>query len=330
MPANKYLLKSVLASAMFELDEAIKRLSRLDSSLTHQALSLGQAGTDAGLAIFVELKRYTDLLDDCQKQCLTIRKSLQYLSTRNTSVFVRFLNWWPITEPIDIRTSIRRLERMHAQLGDDIHTYATSTASILVDEKTERSTLAIVMFSADMKDLQKALDNIQTARALLIEAELFQISPSSNLPEQTWDFITSLDLRVLLARDYQELSKLIDINARKSALILCGSIMEATLVSVLRDIELNAVATYSRQFPKSHKQIEDWKLWELIAVAHSCKLIDEDTRRQADILRDYRNLIHPLVETRRATELDDELVQAQVALLKRLLRILSRSSVNGE
>ncbi|MBX7253199.1 MAG: hypothetical protein K1X50_14555 [Candidatus Promineofilum sp.] len=328
MPADKYLLQSGLASAMFELDEAIKRLSRLDSSLTHQAISVGKAGTDTGLAIFVELKRYTDLLDDCRKQCLAIRKSLQYLSTRNASILVRFLNWQPIKETIDIRTSIRRLERMHAQLDDGILTYATSTASVLADEKTERSALAIVMFSADIEDLQEALKNIQAARALLIEAELLQISPSSNLPEQTWDFITSLDLRVLLARDYQELSKLIDINARKSALILCGSIMEATLVSVLKDIELNAVATYSRQFPKSQKQIEDWKLWELIAVAHLCKLIDEDTKRQADILRDYRNLIHPLVETRRATELDDELVQAQVVLLKRLLRILSRSSAN--
>ena len=216
---------------------------------------------------------------------------------------------------------------MHTQIQEEIRVYASSMYTILENVK-EGSALAVAMFSAEMKDLTEALSSIDAARELLIEAELLQTSPGSNLPEQTWDFITSLDLRVLLARDYQELSKLIDINARKSALILCGSIMEATLVSVLRDIEPNALATYSRQFPKSQKQIEDWKLWELIAVAHLCKLIDEDTRRQADILRDYRNLIHPLVETRRATELDDELVQAQVALLKRLLRILSRSSAN--
>jgi hypothetical protein len=328
MPADKQLLQSVLASAIFELDEVIKRLRRLDSSLSHQAVAAGRAGTDAGLAIFVVLNRYTALLDDCQKQCLAISRSLQYLSTRNTSAIARFISWRSLGEPIDLQTAIRRLERMHAQLRDDINTYATSTASMMADDKVERSALVIVTFSADMKDVREALDSIQAARTLLVEAELLQISPDASLPEQKWDFITSLDLRVLLARDYQELSRLLDVNARKSALILCGSIMEATLVSVLKDIEANAIAAYSRQFPKGHKQIEDWKLWELIAVAHSCNLIDEDTRRQADILRDYRNLIHPLVETRRATELDDELVQAQVVLLKRLLRILSRANAN--
>ena len=79
MPADKQLLQSVLASAIFELDEVIKRLRRLDSSLSHQAVAAGRAGTDAGLAIFVVLNRYTALLDDCQKQCLAISRSLQYL-----------------------------------------------------------------------------------------------------------------------------------------------------------------------------------------------------------------------------------------------------------
>lgn len=327
MSANSISPQSVLSSAVFELDEAIKRLKRLESSLTRQSISAGRAGTDAGFAIFVELNRLTDLLDYCLTQCLAISRSIQYLATRNASTIIRFLNWRVVAESIDLHTCIRRLERMHTQIQEEIRVYASSMYTILENVK-EGSALAVAMFSAEMKDLTEALSSIDAARELLIEAELLQTSPGSNLPEQTWDFITSLDLRVLLARDYQELSKLIDINARKSALILCGSIMEATLVSVLRDIEPNALATYSRQFPKSQKQIEDWKLWELIAVAHLCKLIDEDTRRQADILRDYRNLIHPLVETRRATELDDELVQAQVALLKRLLRILSRSSAN--
>ena len=72
MSANSISPQSVLSSAVFELDEAIKRLKRLESSLTRQSISAGRAGTDAGFAIFVELNRLTDLLDYCLTQCLAI------------------------------------------------------------------------------------------------------------------------------------------------------------------------------------------------------------------------------------------------------------------
>ena len=72
--------------------------------------------------------------------------------------------------------------------------------------------------------------------------------------------------------------------------------------------------------------LTDWKLYQLISVAEAIGLLDEDTRRQADILRDYRNLIHPLAEIRRSTELDTELLETEVALLKRILRLLSTKS----
>lgn len=326
MGTGNHSIQGVLVSAIFELDEAIKYLKRLDSSFTRQSIDIGRAGTNAGYAIFVVLNRYTELLADCQKQCLAINRSLHHISTRNSPVLARLLKWQFLREPLDLQTSVRMLERMHSQLQENIDVFATSMVSILANDHDAFMT---VMFSADMQDLRDARGNLEAARKLLIEAELLQISVNSSLPEQTWDFITSDELRVLLARDYQELARLLKVGARKSALILCGSIMEAALVSVLKDIELRAQSTYSLQFPRSQKSIEEWRLWELIAIAQSCNLIDQDTRRQADILRDYRNLIHPLVETRRATELDDELVQAQVTLLKRLLRTLSRSSTDS-
>ena len=326
MGTGNHSIQGVLGSAIFELNEATKRLKRLDSSLTSQSLGAGHAGTNDGYAIFVILNRYTDLLDDCQKQCLAINRSLHYISTRNSPVLIRLFNWQFLREPLDLQTSIRMLERMYSQLQEKINVFATAMASSLANDHDAFMT---IMFTADMQDLRDARENLEAARKLLIEAELLQISANSSLPEQTWDFISADELRVLLARDYQELAHLLEVDARKSALILCGSIMEAALVSVLKDIAPVAQSAYSLQFPRSQKSIEEWRLWELIAIAQSCNVIDQDTRRQADILRDYRNLIHPLVETRRATELDDELVQAQVTLLKRLLRMLSRSSTNS-
>ena len=198
MSANSISLRSVLTSALFELDEAIKCLKRLNSSLTDGSITAGRAGTDAGFAIFVELHRYTDLLADCQQQCLAIRKSLKYLANRNAPPLVRLLNWQLVPEPIDLNTCARRLERMHAQIQKDIQVYATSMATVLRNDK-EGSALAVAVFTANMKDVGKVLSSIEAARELVIEAELLQISPNSNLPEQTWDFISAKELRLLLA-----------------------------------------------------------------------------------------------------------------------------------
>jgi len=39
--------------------------------------------------------------------------------------------------------------------------------------------------------------------------------------------------------------------------------------------------------------LEDWKLFQFVAVAADLGLIDGETEKQADLARDFRNYIHP-------------------------------------
>ena len=103
---------------------------------------------------------------------------------------------------------------------------------------------------------------------------------------------------------------------------MCGSILEAILVAMLRECEEKAQTAFRREFSKS-KNLDRWTLYELIIVAGKLDFLDEDTQRHADIIRDYRNVIHPSREVRSQIKIDDNLVAAEVALLKRILSILS-------
>lgn len=145
------------------------------------------------------------------------------------------------------------------------------------------------------------------------------------LPPQNWKFIKDDNLRETLERDYAELRELLKVRAPKSTLVLCGSILEAVLISVLKDHEAPANQKFRELFPGGGHKLEDWKLYQLISVAAKLELLPSDhARLHADLIRDYRNLIHPMADVRQASNLDTEIVEGVLALFKRIVRLLSQ------
>jgi hypothetical protein len=164
-----------------------------------------------------------------------------------------------------------------------------------------------------------------------IRAQFEEKTPSlPTMPDQDWGFVDNEKLRTLLARDYAELSELLKVQAPKSTLVMCGSILEAVLVSVLRKQENSAQGKFFELFlkkgdpDKKVPPLHEWGLHQLISVSAELGILDDDARRHANILKDYRNLIHPMVEFRRGANVDEDIVTALVALLKRILRLLSK------
>lgn len=150
------------------------------------------------------------------------------------------------------------------------------------------------------------------------------------LPVQTWDFVENDKLKAMLQRDYSELNELLKVDAPKSVLIMCGSILEAVLVSILRQQETAAMGRYRLLFPdrknpeRTPPGLDEWRLHQLITVSTSLGILQEDSSRlHADIIRDYRNLVHPMVEVRQTIGFDPEIVAAVLALFVRILRLVA-------
>ena len=196
-----------------------------------------------------------------------------------------------------------------------------------------------------------------------------------------WSFVTDGDLKELLKTDYNELAELRDndkVPALKSKLVLCGSILEAVLVSILSQDEQSAKDQYKTLYLKQkspggkvpplsepelqhlievvktwsisadaqsireileyyqklvrEKQrdpkvpdLDDWKLQQLIDVSRGLDILDDNGKRIAIHLKDYRNLVHPMVAMRRVgTILDLRIVASVLFQLDYILDHLSK------
>jgi hypothetical protein len=130
---------------------------------------------------------------------------------------------------------------------------------------------------------------------------------------RSFKFVQNSDLRDLLERDYKELSLiLLPGGAWKSAVVLAGSILEAILHDLLtHDAARTAAAMAAPRAPKKKsgavKDItmdtakDEWQLVNLIEVAVDLRLLPQDRADTIDqVLRDYRNFVHPKEELKAA------------------------------
>lgn len=97
------------------------------------------------------------------------------------------------------------------------------------------------------------------------------------------DLASAVQLRLDEARLCQEHG------AYTSAVIMLGSLLEGVLI--------HAADTRTAAIPLT-RAARDTRLQELIQHAHTNRWIDQDAKMASDLLRTYRNLVHPLAEKR--------------------------------
>jgi len=103
-------------------------------------------------------------------------------------------------------------------------------------------------------------------------------------------------LQSVVAQRIDEIKKAHKAGAYLAVIFLAGSTLEGLLLGV---VSRNLPVFYScPKAPKDKsgkpKGITEWKLKELIDVACSVGFIKEDVRKFSQVLRDFRNYIHPM------------------------------------
>jgi hypothetical protein len=127
---------------------------------------------------------------------------------------------------------------------------------------------------------------------------------------RSFAFVHNADLRAIVERDYAELSHvLFPEGAWKSVVIMAGSILEAILYDLLVQDAPRAMA--SPEAPKKkgglvkditqNTAADEWKLTDLIEVAVDLAFLPKERADTIDqVLRDYRNFVHPRKELKAA------------------------------
>jgi hypothetical protein len=126
---------------------------------------------------------------------------------------------------------------------------------------------------------------------------------------RSFAFVRNADLRQIVERDYKELSRILfPDGAWKSTVVMAGSILEAILYDLLtHDPARIAAAMGSGEAPRKRGGMvkdlladtfeDEWKLKNLIDVAVDLGLLPQESKDNIhQVLRDYRNFVHPRVE----------------------------------
>jgi hypothetical protein len=104
-------------------------------------------------------------------------------------------------------------------------------------------------------------------------------------------FISDADLRESIRLDISSAANAISGNDFKSATVLAGSAIEAMLLWALQSMSVTGPLASMKT--KASGSPDKWNLAQMIEAASLSGLIKENTATQADLARDFRNLIHP-------------------------------------
>jgi hypothetical protein len=112
------------------------------------------------------------------------------------------------------------------------------------------------------------------------------------------NYAVSGDSVLNLNKDIREARTCFENAAYKATMVLCGSVLEHALLDRLSVDEPAAKNEYRTIFRKRARSIDHWKLDEMLRVSRDLGLITAEIYQLCDMLRDYRNLIHPAVSRR--------------------------------
>ena len=135
---------------------------------------------------------------------------------------------------------------------------------------------------------EAGIDKVE--KELLAEAKS-PVAPKATSERVDFSFIADNRIRTIVERDYAELQKLEPEIATKSVLVLCGSIIEGLLLDAIVTDGYWTYAAASERFLK-----------DMIHPAKTSGIIQHDNL--SEVLRVFRNLIHPAREIRENLSFD--------------------------
>jgi hypothetical protein len=130
--------------------------------------------------------------------------------------------------------------------------------------------------------------------------EIAPESASQDLPPDFAQLVKDPQMKTLLEKRWAECNLCVAAGAPLATIVMVGGFLEALLLGrVNREINKASIFTAAaapRDKNGKTRTLSEWTLQNYIDVAHELKWITVTTKDVGDVLRDYRNYIHPYKE----------------------------------
>ena len=146
----------------------------------------------------------------------------------------------------------------------------------------------------------------------------FDISNIQNLPVDS-------EVSAIIQDRLQEAQACLTVGAHLSAIILCGSVLEAILLGAAQKDPktFNRAAGSPKGQDGKVKEFRHWSLSDFIDVAYDIELLKPDVRKFSHDLREFRNYIHPDKQMKAGFKPDEHTAKICIQVLNAALADVS-------
>lgn len=151
-----------------------------------------------------------------------------------------------------------------------------------------------------LKVLKRSLINLQADKAIELSTAQ-QKGPTPDTPPSFTSIAADTEMQKILVNRWNECVGCVVHNLPLAATVMMGGLLEALLVARINKLSDREPVFKAKAAPKEKAtgnvlKLRDWTLSNYIDVAHELGWISDTYKDVGQILRDYRNYIHPYKE----------------------------------
>ena len=165
---------------------------------------------------------------------------------------------------------------------------------------SERATLRS-RYLAIVKQTKNLLSQVKVDQALALAAgnTLPQHATVDDAPDFS-PLVLDAKMQAILVNRWQECVKCVTVGAALSAVVMMGGMLEGLLLARVNQLKDKSPVFKAANAPKdkagSPLKLKEWGLKNYLDVAHELTWISKTTKDVGEVVRDYRNYIHPQKE----------------------------------
>ncbi len=152
------------------------------------------------------------------------------------------------------------------------------------------------------KAIKKQLSALQADHVLVLSQPAASATPpaTADTPPHFTPLISDPKMQTILQKRWQECVICVKAGAPLAATVMMGGILEGLLLARINQLSNQAPVHTATAAPRDKTgktlPLKDWMLKNFIDVAHELKWITTTAKDIGEVLRDYRNYIHPQKE----------------------------------
>lgn len=162
-----------------------------------------------------------------------------------------------------------------------------------------------------LKSIKKSLAKLRADQAIALSdaSSGATVRSSSDAPPVFAALIGDPAMQTILTRRWQECVACIEARAPLAATVMMGGILEGLLLARINQLTDKSPVFSASAAPRKNGKtlpLKDWALKNYVDVAHELGWISKAAKDIGEVVRDYRNYIHPQKELSHGIQISSE------------------------